>query len=99
MDFFLMEREARMWERVMTGYRCDDGTMRDNTQDSIHKKRYRSNFRAMPGALNGRAKLTQVDVLNIRHLYRHGCTQARLAAAYGVVQPHISRLVREESYK
>jgi hypothetical protein len=99
--------------RLSSGFvlhRCDNrkccnprhlyvGTYRDNTQDSIRKGRYRTNFRPMPGVANGRAVLTPRQIETIRGLYSTGrYTQQQLAQHFGVVQPHISRIIRLEQW-
>lgn len=45
------------------------------------------------------ARLTSDQVREIRTRYEDGETQVRLAAAYGVCQPHISDIVRRKTWK
>jgi hypothetical protein len=48
------------------------------------------------GERNGRAKLTDMQVAEIRRRVAAGDTQTVVAAAFGVRQAHVSRLVRRE---
>jgi DNA-binding MarR family transcriptional regulator len=53
----------------------------------------------MPGVANGRAVLTPRQIETIRGLYSTGrYTQQQLAQHFGVVQPHISRIIRLEQW-
>lgn len=69
------------------------GTPLENARDRTARGR----LSAAPGERNGRAKLTDAQVAEIRARYAAGgITQIALAHEYGVIQPHISRLVRGE---
>ena len=51
------------------------------------------------GEEHGASKLTEEQVSEIRQLYASGeYSQVRLAAMFNIVQPHISRIVRSESW-
>jgi hypothetical protein len=86
-------------------HRCDNppcweithlfvGTQVDNMRDRDVKGR------AAPkeGSENGRARLTDEDVRTIRQRVAAGELQREVAADYGLVQPHVSRIVRRESW-
>jgi len=52
------------------------------------------------GEQDGRTKLTPAQVAEIRARYAAGgVTQAELARRYGVVQAHVSRIVRGEVWE
>ena len=51
------------------------------------------------GSLNGRARLSEEDVIDILERYSNGEKQAALAAAYGVSQPRISQIVSGRAWK
>jgi hypothetical protein len=52
------------------------------------------------GEKNGRAKLTEEDVIEIREKYASGkYSQVNLAYIYGVHQSHISRIVNNGEWK
>lgn len=68
------------------------GTNLDNILDRVSKGRSKS--KPQHGEANGMAKLTNVEVGQIRGLYFSSMfSQSQLAKKYGVHQPHISRLV------
>lgn len=84
-------------------HRCDNppcvnpahlfvGTYQDNTNDRVAKKRHHY------GERNFHAKLTEVQVLEIRAL-RGKVTQRELAARYGVKQSTIGHLQAGRSWK
>lgn len=88
------------------------GTTRDNIRDAFAKGRMpqAEYWRLHPevistfqwhrycGESHKQAKLTQAQVDEILRRYAAGETQVALARAYGVVQPHISRIVRRENW-
>ncbi len=46
------------------------------------------------GEKNGRAKLTEMDVLEIRRLYSERImTQGQIAEKYDLYQPYVSRII------
>lgn len=76
------------------------GTSAENTRDKIAKGRGAHGAAIGKGGAkrhgerNGRAKLTREQVQEIRARYAvGGISQATLAREYGVIQPHISRIV------
>jgi len=84
-------------------HRCDNpscvnpahlflGTHKDNARDREAKRRRR----APKGALNGRAKLTEADVLDIRR--RRGTDPVYIAGLYGVSHEHVRRILSGESW-
>lgn len=74
------------------------GTNAENTADRTRKGRSARNSNPQPGTLNGRAKLTEDDVIDIRTVYAIGARQIDIAAAYGVTQVQISAIVRRKQW-
>jgi hypothetical protein len=84
------------------------GTAKDNTQDMIAKRRegftgdrhwQRRIPDAQKGERNHHARLTAEQIASIRYRYAAGgISQAQLATEYGVVQPHISRIIRSAAW-
>ena len=83
-------------------HRCDNppccnpehlflGTQADNVADMVTKGRRARNV--------GTQKLSMTDIVSIRAMAASGAKQTQLAELYGVNQPHISRVVRRESWK
>lgn len=59
-----------------------------------------SKGRQARGSLNGTAKLTEVQVLEIRNLYGKGVwTQGDLASMFGIVQKQVSYIVNRRTWK
>jgi hypothetical protein len=88
-------------------HRCDNrlcvnpdhlflGTHQENTQDMIRKGR-QINV-GSPGGKNGNAKLSKEQAEEIRRLAANGVSQSEIARRFSVVQPHISRIVRQISW-
>lgn len=51
------------------------------------------------GELHGESKLTAEQVLEMRRMYATGeYSQTTLATKFGIVQPHVSRIIRGESW-
>lgn len=87
------------------------GTAADNSRDMKLKGRAnggaptgdRNPVRQSPeivrGENNGNAKLTKIDVLDIRSMYEKGETQKCIAARYGMRQGSISRIIRRTSWE
>lgn len=71
------------------------GTVRDNTVDSFRKKR----SRGKTGTTNGRAKLSENDVRQIRNLSGSGIGRVELAKRFGISKFHVSKIVRRESWQ
>ena len=84
-------------------HRCDNrkccnpdhlflGTNADNARDKAHKGRGRTLRR--PGESNPAAKLSAQQVMAVKTAYaKGGISQSKLAQAYGVQQPAISRIL------
>lgn len=71
------------------------GTDADNSSDKIAKGR----ARYLRGASNGRAKLSDADVAEIRSLYaRGGISQQRIGEMYGVTQNMVSKIVARRNW-
>lgn len=72
-----------------------EGTNDDNVADKIAKGR---DF-APVGEMHGNAKLSELEVRQIRHLYMTGqLVQTELARKFNVAQTLISRIVRGEGW-
>lgn len=69
------------------------GTQIDNVEDSVVKMRHAF------GEKNGRAKLTDLDVADIRALVVGGERQTDVAYLYGVVPSTVSRIMRAERWR
>lgn len=84
-------------------HRCDNppccnpahlfiGTNQDNVNDRVAKNR--SGSKSLYGQANGASKLTDVQIKQIRGMYKFAqYSQSQLAKIFNVHQPHISRLV------
>lgn len=72
------------------------GTVQDNSDDM--KRKGRGSRRDQRGALNGAAKLSEVDVARVRDLIRAGLTNTAIAAQFGVTHQLISRIRRGRSW-
>lgn len=86
-------------------HRCDNpscvnpqhlflGTHKDNARDRDRKGRRRS----PKGALNGMAKVTEADVLDIRRRYAPSVA-AGMAARYGLSVAHLQRIAAGASWR
>lgn len=85
-------------------HRCDNppcvnpghlflGTPKDNTRDAVSKGRMAS------GERHGRAKLSRLDVENIRKEYSaRNITQKQLGSKYGVSQSNVYRIVGRHNW-
>lgn len=73
------------------------GTHKDNMQDSIRKGRFNPGH--VPGEKNGQAKVTAMQVEEIRTAYATGESQQQIANRYGLNQAHVSRIVRHANWK
>lgn len=74
------------------------GTNIDNVADRVSKGR--SGSKPHHGELNGMAKLSSTDIINIRYLYGQGAiSQSELAKLYNVQQPHICRIVNNKRWR
>ena len=71
------------------------GTQSDNCLDREQKGRGRDSR----GENGPRAKLTWNQVAEIRERAKDGETQMVLAKAFGINQPHVSRIVRGENWR
>jgi len=95
----------RIPEGLCVMHKCDNrlccnpyhlklGTIADNNRDSIRKGR---NAR---GERNGRSKLTEKQVIEIRDLYKTGkYSQSKIALMYSVSPRSISGITREDYWK
>lgn len=84
-------------------HRCDNppccnpahlfvGTNTDNVNDRVAKNR--SGSKPLHGQANGASKLTDVQIKQVRGMYKFAqYSQSQLAKMFNVHQPHISRIV------
>jgi len=89
-------------------HRCDNppccnpdhlflGTRSDNMRDCVQKNRLNVGDRR--GTNNGRAKLSEEQVREIRECYaKGGVSQSQLAAKFNIWQTHISRIIRRQAW-
>lgn len=63
------------------------GTQADNQADKARKNRSAS------GEAHGRSRLKAIEIIKIRELSAQGLTQASIAKLFGIVQPHVNRIV------
>ena len=89
-------------------HRCDNrkccnpshlfiGTNADNVADRVSKNRSKS--KPQPGELNGMAKLSATDIIDIRRFYAQGeISQSKLAKMYNTQQSNISRVVNNKRW-
>jgi hypothetical protein len=77
------------------------GTQRDNIVDMYRKGRGKGRGAIVKGEKNGRAKLTESQVLEIRELYTpYGkYSQSKLAAMFGVEQMTINYIINNKIWK
>jgi len=64
------------------------GSKRDNQLDKIAKNRQAR------GTINGRSKLTEFDIINIRQLYKQGTTCQMLANMYNMGWTTINNIIK-----
>ena len=90
--FIWIEKNGPIPDGMVIRHKCDNplcinlehlevGTQADNIQDMIKRKRARF---SNPGEQNGRARLSAVDVIDIRKRYKNGERQVDIAKRYGV---------------
>lgn len=90
-------------DEMVVCHRCDNppccnpdhlflGSKQDNYDDMKNKGR---DYKAS-GSKSGQAKLHEEDVKRIREAYLFGARQIDLAAAHGISQSNVSRIVRRE---
>lgn len=70
------------------------GSHADNMRDAADKKRFPSRV----GTLNGRSKLTEANVLEIRALLSSGVTQKEIGKIFGVTQALISLIANRRAW-
>ena len=76
------------------------GTSRSNAVDMLIKNRQKKPESAARGIVNGNSKLNEADVLEIRRAYAsREMTQYQLAEVFGVTQPAIGSIVRNETWR
>ena len=73
------------------------GSQTDNLRDMHFKGR---GNQSRPGELNGRAILTEVDVVKLRKLYSTGCySWVQLARIFGVSKRTIGRAIKRQAWQ
>lgn len=73
------------------------GTHADNARDRA--LRHRGKEAHQNGSANDNAKLTEAEVIAIRAMSKAGISQTRIAEVFGIIQPHVSRIVRGINWK
>ena len=71
------------------------GTQKENTQDAIDRGRYVK----MVGTTNGRAKLSNEDISEIKRLYSLGQTQRQIGNLFGMSNQMISNIITGKAWK
>lgn len=93
----------------MVCHRCDNracvnpehlclGTNADNMSDMVRRGRSATVINPMPGEKNGRAKLTETAVRQIRELRSSGVGTKHIAAQYRIDRSTVQRIVRGEDW-
>lgn len=101
---WVLSHKADLDEKETVNHHCDNrpccnpahvyrGTRADNNQDTRRRGNW-SNGERPSGEQHPMAKLTDVQVAQIRNLVANGKTQYEVAELFDVSQGHISRLVR-----
>ena len=75
------------------------GTDQDNCNDRTNRGRHSCKPRR--GVLHGRSKLTEIDVLQIRELYKgrgKGPTQDAMAKRFGIRGGHVSDIINRKKW-
>jgi hypothetical protein len=75
------------------------GTRTDNSRDRVERKHSLKGREGWNGATNGRAKLTDDLVIEIRARYAAGETQIALGQSFGVHNGTISSIVRRKTWQ
>lgn len=76
------------------------GTIKSNAADMILKSRGKKPESAARGSVNGRSKLNEENVRQIRRLYASGeMNQYEIAKMYGVSQPAIGSILRGKTWR
>jgi hypothetical protein len=73
------------------------GSMRDNTQDMLHKGR--DGHGQSPGQKNPNCKLTDEDIRNIRSMRSSGCTLRQIALQFGITEANVSIIALRKGWK
>ena len=68
------------------------GTSADNTADKMAKGRHTTNAHALKGTANGRARLNDEDVIDIRSRIAAGESHRSIAAVYGITSAMVSHI-------
>lgn len=98
--------EQRPSEQHVALHSCDNppcisvlhlrwGTQADNTADAIARGRYVK----MIGTTNGRAKISDSDVIEIRKLSGTGPTQRQIGEKFGISNQTVSNIITKKSWK
>lgn len=77
------------------------GTYKDNTQDMIRKGRKHLTIgsKAQRGTLNGKARLTEDDVREIRRRHAAGEMQIDLGPEFGITQGAVHKVISRRTWK
>jgi hypothetical protein len=71
------------------------GTTSDNSADMVAKRRSARRL----GEINSQARLTVLNVLNIRNLARRGFSYSEIAPLYKISQSNVSLIVKRVTWK
>ena len=69
------------------------GTGQDNSNDCVERGR------SPRGEKNARAKVTADDILNIRHMFSIGFSQATITAFFGLSKAHVYQIVNGNKWQ
>ena len=76
------------------------GTIKSNAADMLIKNRQKTSISAARGVNNGMSKLNDSDVIRIRQIYEmKEKNQYELALLFGVSQPAIGAILRNETWR
>ena len=76
------------------------GTHKSNTADMLIKNRQKKKHTAARGEGNGKSKLSEENIRDIRKIYAAKImNQYELAVKFGVTQPTIGHIVRNETWR
>lgn len=106
--FAYKDRVGTIPEGLVICHKCDNrgcvnpehlfvGTQGDNIADMYAKNR--NNNGDTKGSLNGRAVVSEKQVLEMREAYRKGISMAEIARSFGTSETQTARIVKKQSWK
>ena len=107
MEYFLKIRPKNYQCNHKNGIKADNRignlewtTQSKNTKHAYDKKLIINNKTSRNvGSKNGKSKLTEIDILEIRKLYKKGLLQKELMKKYNVCSSKISSIINYKSWK